>query len=159
MKLVWTAAGAGLIAAGIYAYRLQQAAENMEINSTIRLHKIALDGLHIAVSTTIKNPSSQSVSIRFPFVKLSMGNRVIGSSQVSNKVIEIKKHGTAVIEDIMIHIPVAQLLPLGINLFNHFINGTADLNMNIECKSAVKTPISWIKFNYSEDIVLKRSTT
>jgi hypothetical protein len=159
MKLVWTAAGAGLIAAGVYAYRLQQAAESMEINSTIRLHKIALDGLHIAVSSTIENPSSQSVSIRFPFVKLSIGNRVVGSSQVTNKVIEIQKHGTAVIEDIMIHIPVAQLLPLGFNLFNHFKNGTGDLNMYIECKSAVKTPISWIRFSYSENIVLKRSAT
>jgi hypothetical protein len=159
MKLVWTAAGAGLIAAGIYAYRLQQAAENMEINSTMRLHKIALDGLHIAVSSTIKNPSSQSVSIRFPFVKLSMGNRLIGTSQATNKVIEIQQHGTAVIEDIMIHIPVAQLLPLGFNLFNQFKNGTSNLNMFIECKSAVKTPISWIRFSYSEDIVLKRSST
>lgn len=159
MKLVWAAAGAGLIAAGAYVYRLQKAAENMEIGTTARIHKIGLDGLHIAVNSTIKNPSGLSVRIRFPFVKIKMGDRVIGTSQVSEKNIEIGKHGTAIIQDIMIHIPVSELLPLGLNLLNQLKNGAVNLKFDVECRSAVKTPVSWVNFSYSDEIVLKKSAS
>jgi hypothetical protein len=64
----------------------------------------------------LKNPTAGSLKIKFPFVKIYYKDGLIGSSQVVNKDITIPAYGQAVIEKIMLDLPLANLLSTAASL-------------------------------------------
>jgi len=117
--------GGGLAAGGTYLWRLRKTSVNLEIVPTVMVHKIDLQGLILRVDVQLKNPSSTSLKLKFPFVKLLIKGSSIGSSQAVNRDIALPSYGEAKFEAIMIRIPMLSLLSSAKGLLQAIQQGAA----------------------------------
>src|SRR6476620_10039931 len=104
---------AGIGGAVAYALRLKRTGTQLESIAAAKIHSIKLDGLTVRIDVQLKNPSSTSLKIKFPFVKILFQDKVIGTSKVINKDITIPAYGEAKIDGIMITVPLTGLASLG----------------------------------------------
>src|ERR1700730_7917897 len=104
--LTGTLVGAGVIALFRFLTRMNQVQGNLEIVPKASLQKLSLDGLTIRLDIMMKNPTKGDFTIKFPFVKLIYKGTTIGSSQLINRDIHVPQYGQAVIEKMMIDIPL-----------------------------------------------------
>ena len=111
--ILGTGIGAGIAYAISYASKLKRTSTELESVATAMVHSIKLNGLTIRIDVTLKNPTSSSLKIKYPFVKVLFKDKVIGTSNVINKDINIPANGEAKISAIMINIPFTGLLTLG----------------------------------------------
>lgn len=145
--MVGTGIGAGIIGAIAYFSRLNRTNAELETLATAKLHSLKLDGLTIRIDVQIKNPTSSSFKIKFPFVKLVYKDKTIGSSQVVNKDITIPEYGEAKVEAIMIKIPVTGLFSLGDGLFNSLSQNKA---VTIAVKTITTIDLGWKQVPYEK---------
>lgn len=115
--IVGTGIGAGLVGLVAYVTRLKRTGAELESVASAKIHSLKMDGLTIRIDVQLKNPSSGSFKIKFPFVKLIYKDKTIGTSQVINKDIQIPAYGEAMIESIMIKVPLTGLFSLGAGLY------------------------------------------
>lgn len=156
----WTKifAGTAVVAAiggGIaYALRLNRLAEELVVQPTVKLHKISISGIFLRVDVRLKNPTRAKLKIKFPFVKLIYKDAVIGSSQAVNKDIQIPSYGEAVVNEIMIQIPLSGVFSLGNELLSSLQSGS-ELKLGVRTMTTVN--LGWKKFPYedTQDITLK----
>jgi hypothetical protein len=102
--------GGGVVAGGMYFWRLNKTSVNLEVIPTVKLHKLDLQGLVLRVDVQMKNPTRTSLKLKFPFIKLLIKGSSIGSSQAINQDIALPAFGEAKFEAIMIRIPMFSLL-------------------------------------------------
>lgn len=145
--IVGTGIGAGVIGAIAYFSRLNRTNTELETVATAKLHSLKLDGLIVRIDVNIKNPTSGTFKIKFPFVKLLYKDKTIGSSQVVNKDITIPEYGEAVVEAIMVKIPVTGLLSLGGGLFSLLSKNQA---VTISVKTITTIDLGWKKVPYEK---------
>lgn len=139
---------AGAITGGvIYASRLNRMSDELVVVPTVRVHKIAGDGITIRVDARIKNPTRSRVKIKFPFVKLYYKDTVIGSSQAVNKDIEIPSYGEAVVEAMMVNIPFLGLFSLAGDLIKSLQDGTG---VKVGVKTMSMINLGWKKIAYED---------
>lgn len=108
--------GGGAYAGYKYFSGLKQTSTELESVSSLMIHKMGLDGLTIRVDITLKNPTSGTLSIKYPFVKLLHENAMIGSSKVIDKDIQLSPFGETHIEQILINVPIMSILNLAKSL-------------------------------------------
>lgn len=145
--MVGTGIGAGLVGLVAYVTRLKRTSAEMESVATAKIHSLKLDGLTIRIDVQMKNPSSGSFKIKFPFVKLLYKDKTIGTSQVINKDIQIPAYGEARIEAIMIKIPITSLLSLGAGLYKLLMNNEP---APIFIKTITTIDLGWKKMPYEK---------
>jgi hypothetical protein len=83
-KLLWIG---GTVAAALIArhfYELNQLNSKLQTNAVIGIQSIGLTDVTLKIDVTIKNPSSGTISIKYPYVTLFYGNTVLGTSEVKN---------------------------------------------------------------------------
>jgi hypothetical protein len=149
----------GAIAGGVvYASRLNKMSEELVVVPTVRVHKIAADGITIRVDARLKNPTRSRVKIKFPFVKLYYKDSVIGSSQAVDKDIEIPSYGEAVVEAMMVNIPFLGLFSLAGDLMKSLQDGTG-VKVGVKTMSVIN--LGWKKVPYEDfqEYTLKTQTT
>jgi 7-cyano-7-deazaguanine synthase in queuosine biosynthesis len=97
---------------GVYALIVKygRMQKELEVIPTANVHKFDLKGLTLRLDLLMKNPTAGSLKIKFPFVKVHYKDVLVGSSQVVNKDITIPAYGQAVIEKIMLDLPLTNLL-------------------------------------------------
>ena len=145
--IVGTGIGAGIIGAIAYFSRLNRTNAELETVATAKLHSLKLDGLTVRIDVKIKNPTNNSFKIKFPFVKLLYKDKTIGTSQVVNKDITIPEYGEAVVEAIMVKIPVTGLLSLGGGLFSLLSKNQA---VTIAVKTITTIDLGWKQMPYEK---------
>lgn len=152
-----TGIGAGIIAIAAYAFRLKKASDHMETVTTAKIHSLNLTGLTIRVDAVLKNPSKTSLKLKFPFVKLIYNKKTIGTSEIINKDIEIPAFGQAHIDEVMIKIPIIDLLSVAAGFYK-LIARSEPVNMYVETSSIID--LGWKKLAYSkrEDVTLNPKT-
>lgn len=101
--------GGGLIAGYSYYLRIKKTKSQLQIVPTAKVHQVNWDGIIIRLDLLLKNPTKGSFSVKFPFVKLTYKESLVGSSQVVNKDIKIPAYGEAKIEKILVHIPALHI--------------------------------------------------
>ena len=107
--LATTIVGGGLIAGYSYYLKMQRTQAELEVIPDATIHQVSWDGITIRIDLLMKNPTKGSFSIKFPFVKLTYKDNVVGSSQVVNKDIKIPAFGEARIEKIPVNIPILSI--------------------------------------------------
>lgn len=146
--------GAGVIGLVSYLSGLKRTSAELESIASGMIHSLKLDGLTIRIDVQLKNPTSSSLTISFPFVKLYHAGKLIGSSKVLNKNILIPSQGEATIGQILLNIPAMGLVSLGSNLFNLLIKNQS---VQLSIKTITTIDLGWKKVPYSktENITLK----
>lgn len=108
----------GGIAWGIsYLMGKKKVGDKLDTVTTALVHSLKLNGLTLRIDVMMKNPTEGTLTIKQPYVKVLYENKVIGTSQIQDKVIEIVKYGAKPIEPIFLTIPATGLLTLGDGLF------------------------------------------
>jgi hypothetical protein len=148
---------AGIGGAVAYALRLKRTGTQLESVAAAKIHSIKLDGLTIRIDVQLKNPSSTSLKIKFPFVKILFQDKVIGTSKVINKDITIPAYGEAKIDGIMITVPLTGLASIGGGLYNLLVKKQP---AKIFVKTITTIDLGWQKFPYekTDDNTLKPKT-
>lgn len=145
--IVGTGISAGIVGLVAYFSRLNRTSTELESVATAKLHSLKLDGLTIRIDVQLKNPTNSSFKIKFPFVKVLYKDKTIGTSQVINKDITIPAYSEAMVEAIMVKIPVTGLLSLGGGLFNVLTKKEA---VNIAVKTISTIDLGWKQMPYEK---------
>lgn len=116
------AAGIGGLAWGItYLLGKKKVGDKLDTVTTAIIHSLKLNGLTLRIDVILKNPTEGTLTIKQPYIKVLFENKVIATSQIQDKVIEIVKYGAKPIEPIYLTIPATGLLTLGDGLFKVLI--------------------------------------
>jgi hypothetical protein len=153
--LAGTVLGAGVVAGYSYIKRLGKTKAELEIQPKAMLHRINWNGIIIRVDVLMKNPTSGSFAIKFPFVKISYKDTTIGSSQVVNKDIIIPPHGQAQIEKIMVEIPVTSVFSLVYGLVKALYNKEA-VHMSVKTMTTVDIGIAKVPYEETKEVIIKK---
>ncbi len=153
--LIGLGVGTGALAAINYFRKLSRASAELQSVSSMQVHKLDLSGLTLRVDVKLKNPTAASFKLKFPFVKLIYKDAVIGSSQAVNTDISLPAYGEAVINQIMINIPIVGMFSLGMGLFQSLTKGEA-VKMNTQTLTSIDLGWKKIPYEKTEEITLKK---
>ncbi len=154
--LVGLGLGAGVIGGVVYFNKLSRTTANLEVIPSAMIHKLNLTGMHIKMDVRLKNPDGGSFKIKFPFIKLVYEGTTIGSSQAVDKYIDLPAYGEAVINGIMIQIPLLGILSTAFKIYQALIKGT---EIKLTATTITSIDLGWKKLPFEKDdeIVLKKS--
>lgn len=145
--IIGTAIVAVVAGGVVYASRLNTMSNELVVVPSVKVHKIAADGLTLRVDARLKNPTRTSLKIKFPFVKLIYKDSVIGSSQAVDKDVLIPSYGEAQIDAMMVNIPLLSIFSLAGELLKALKEGTA-IKVGVKTMSMIN--LGWKKVPYED---------
>jgi len=142
-----TIIGGVLIGGTVYVVRLNKMNAELETVPMVKIHKLDLSGLTLRVDVQLKNPTRTPFKIKFPFIKLVYKSTTIGSSQIVDKEISIPAFGEAVIEKMMIRVPLMNIFSLSGSL----IRAIKDKEpVKLDVKTLTTIDLGWKKVPYTK---------
>src|SRR5690242_2310545 len=99
----------GAVAGGSYFYNMRRASVQLEVIPKAYVHSLNWNGLTVRVDALLKNPTRAHFKVKFPYIRLTYGDDLMGSSQVIDKDIQIPAYGQVVIDSMMVEIPVLSI--------------------------------------------------
>ena len=148
-----TLIGTGLVAGFRYISRLTNMQKQLVVVPKASLAKMNLDGLTIRVDAVLKNPTTGSFSMKFPFIKLLYKDTVVGSSQASDQNIQVPAHGEARIENVMVNVPLESIFSLAASLLTA-IKNKETVKLKIEVQSDLDLGIIKRFYQHTQEVVL-----
>lgn len=144
---VGTLVGGAVIGTTVYVLRLTKMNAELETIPMVKVHKLDFSGLTIRVDVQLKNPTRTPFKIKFPFIKLVYKGTTVGSSQVVDKDIQIPAFGEAVINQIMIKVPLMNIFSLSGGLIRALQNKEG---VKLDVKTLSTIDLGWKKVPYSK---------
>jgi hypothetical protein len=123
---------------------------------TVMVHKLDLTGLTIRIDVTLKNPTRTAFKIKFPFVKLAYKGTSIGSSQVVDKDITIPSFGQAVVQAIMVRVPLLSVFSFSGGLIKAIEAGEA-VKLNVVILTTIDLAWKKVPFSKTDTITLSKA--
>lgn len=149
-----TAAIGGIIWAVSYLKGMKNTGDKLDTLTSAMIHSIKLNGLTLRIDVILKNPTEGTLTIKQPYVRVLYENKLIGSSQIQNKIIKIGKYGTQAIDPIYLTIPATGLLTLGDSLFKVLIK-KQPAKITTVTVSSILIGGKYITYEKSDTITLK----
>jgi hypothetical protein len=153
--LATTVLGAGAIAGWSYVKNLKKAQAELEVVPKASINQLSWDGLTIRLDVLLKNPTKGSFSIKFPFVKLLYKDAVIGSSSAIDKEIKIPAYGQAMIDKILVQIPMTNVFSIAFTLVKALIGGEA-ATLTVRTITTINLGIIKLPYENKQDITIKK---
>lgn len=153
---VGTIVGGALIGGTIYVVRLTKMSTELETVPMVKIHKLDLTGLTLRVDVQLKNPTRTAFKIKFPFIKLVYKGATVGSSQVIDKDISIPAFGEAVVNQILIRVPLLNIFSLSGGLIKAIQNKEG---VKLDVKTSTTIDIGWKKVPYGKSDTITLSQT
>jgi len=153
--LATTIVGGGLIAGYSYYLKMQRTQAELEVIPDAKIHQVNWDGITIRIDLLMKNPTKGSFSIKFPFVKLTYKDNVVGSSQVVNKDIKIPAFGEAKIEKILVNIPILSIFSVSSSILKA-VQKNEPLTIKATLITTIDLGLVKIPFEESHEVTLKK---
>lgn len=147
--------GGGVIAGYNYYLTMRKTQAELQIIPEAKIHQVNWDGITIRLDLLLKNPTKGSFSIKFPFVKLTYKDSLVGSSQVVNKDIKIPAYGEAKIEKILVNIPILSIFSVSSSILKA-IKNNEQLMITATLSTIIDLGFSKIPFEESHEVVLKK---
>lgn len=144
---VGTIIGGGLIGGTVYLLRLNKMNAELETVPMVKIHKLDFSGLTLRVDVQLKNPTRTPFKIKFPFIKLVYKGTTVGSSQVVDKDIQIPAFGEAIIDKMMIKVPMMNIFSLSGGLIKAIQNKEP---VKLDVKTLTTIDIGWKKVPYTK---------
>lgn len=153
--LAGTAIGAGIITGLSYFSNMRRAQVHLEIIPKANIHSLSLTGLTIRVDALLKNPTKAKFKIKFPYIRITYKDTLLGSSQVIDKDISIPAYGEVVIDSIMVVVPPISFLSVAYSVIKAL---NAKEPVTIVGKTITTVDLGWsrIPFESTASIVLKK---
>jgi hypothetical protein len=145
--LLGTGITTALIGGYNYFKNLNRANTELETIPNASIHSVSLNGLKVRIDVTMKNPTKGSFSIQFPFMKLIYNDTTIGSSQVVNKLIELPPFGEAIIDSIMVDVPISSIATAGYGMIKEIIAGNG---IQVTIKTITTINLGWKTLPYEK---------
>lgn len=159
----------GLLLTGKYLLSLNRAGKKIVVDVGGRIHKLSIEGVVVVLKYNIKNPTTSSIKMAAPLVKLSYNGKVLASSSMSDVEIpekartddgriKINRESETGFITTEILIPYLSLLGAGANLLLRLkdkVNGRSDegVNFEIETNSTVYTKVG--NYPYDDTTIIK----
>jgi hypothetical protein len=153
--LATTIVGGGLIAGYSYYLKMQRTQAELEVIPDAKIYQVNWDGITIRIDLLMKNPTKGSFSIKFPFVKLTYKDNVVGSSQVVNKDIKIPAFGEAKIEKILVNIPILSIFSVSSSILKA-VQKNEPLTIKATLVTTIDLGLVKIPFEESHEVTLKK---
>lgn len=147
--------GGGVIAGYSYYLKMKRTEAELEIVPEARIQSVTWDGITIRLDLLLKNPTKGSFSIKFPFVKLTYKNTLVGSSTVMNKDIKIPAYGEAKIEKLLVNIPVLSIFSVSSSILKA-IQNKEPLKITATLITTIDLGITRIPYEESHEVTLKK---
>ena len=144
---VGTIIGGGLIGGTIYMLRLAKMSVELESVPMVKIHKLDFSGLTLRVDVQLKNPTRTPFKIKFPFIKLVYKGTTVGSSQVVDKDIQIPAFGEAIIDKMMIKVPLMNIFSFSGGLIKAIQNKEP---VKLDVKTLTTIDLGWKKVPYTK---------
>ena len=93
-----------LVAGGSYLLKVKRLSDELETVTKVNIYRISAGGIDLKIDVTLKNPSDGSITIKYPFVKLTHNESTIASSQVKNQDIRIEKFSEVLLDPIIVNV-------------------------------------------------------
>jgi len=138
-----------------YYLTMRKTQSDLEIVPTAGIHSINWDGIVIRLDLVLKNPTKGSFSIKFPFVKLSYKNALVGSSEVKNKDIKIPAYGEAKIEKLLVNIPILSIFSVSTSILKA-IQSKEPVKITATLKTTIDLGLTKLPFEESHEVTLKK---
>ena len=136
----WQIVTAGVVATGAVVggvmfipklIRLNKAAPELDVIPKAIIHSFDLtSGLVIRIDVQLKNPTPAAFKMQYPYVRVTLGDDVLGTSQSVNKQIGLPGFGEANITQIMLRVPMLKLLSLA-GTFLKSVQNNQEVKINI----------------------------
>lgn len=153
--LIGTGIGAGLIYLLSSLLGKKKLGDKLDTITLASIHKLDLQGLVVRIDVVLKNPTEYSLRIKQPYVRLLIGDKLIGSSQIKNDIIEIKGYSSLPLKNpIYITIPVSGLLSLGGSFYQALVKKQA-VTITIHTLTSIDVGSKWIGYDKKDNIALK----
>ncbi|MEI9909774.1 MAG: hypothetical protein WDO71_08910 [Bacteroidota bacterium] len=153
--LTVTLIGGGLIAGYSYYAKMKKTTAELEIIPEASIHAVNWDGITIRLDLLLKNPTKGSFSVKFPFVKLTYKNTLVGSSQVVNQDIKIPAYGQAKIEKLMVNIPVMSIFSVSTSILKA-VQNKEPLAITATLITTIDLGLVNVPFEESHEVILKK---
>lgn len=155
--LVGVGIGATALVGYAYAKKLSLTNAHLEVIPSAMIHKINLAGVAIKMDVRLKNPDGGSFKIKYPFIKLVHEGSTIGSSQALDKDITLPAYGEAVINGIMIQIPLLSILSSAYKMYQALQKGS---EIKLIATTITTIDLGWnkIPFEKNDEITLKKGS-
>ena len=147
--------GVGAIAGWTYVKNLKKAQAELEVVPKASIHQLSWDGLTIRLDVLLKNPTKGSFSIKFPFVKLLYKETVIGSSEAIDKEIKIPAFGQAMIDKVLVQIPMTNVFSTVFTLVKTLIGGDS-ATLAIRTLTTINLGIIKLPYENKQEVQLKK---
>lgn len=136
-----------------YLSRLQKASTNITSRVRVRIHKVSLTGIELKALVQLQNPNPVSLRLQHPFVKILHKNKLLGSSTVENRLIEIPENSQ---KDFDLHIQSAGWLTLiqilGTDVASQIRNGNP-IKLNIQTQ--ITTRVNGLPYQQTDTMILQ----
>ena len=147
--------GVGAFAGWTYVKNLKKAQAELEVVPKATIHQLSWDGLTIRLDVLLKNPTKGSFSIKFPFVKLLYKDTVIGSSEAIDKEIKIPAYGQAMIDKILVQIPMTNVFSIAFTLIKALISGGSE-TITIRTLTTINLGIIKLPYENKQEVTVKK---
>ncbi len=153
--IMGTAIGAGVIALIGYFSQMRRASAQLEVIPNANIHSLSWTGLKIRVDAILKNPTSASFKVKFPYIKVSHKDTTLGSSQVIDKDISIPAYGQVVINDMMVEISTLSFFSIAYDIIKS-LNNNESVALTVEIITTIDLGWSKIPYDEKKEITLKK---
>lgn len=148
--------GAGLIYALANLLGKKKLGDKLDTLTTASIHNLGLNGLTVRIDVVLNNPTEYTVRIKQPYVRVLVGDKLMGTSQLQNQVIEIKPYAPVKLkEPIYLTIPVVSLLSLAGGTFYKALMQKLPVNITVHTLSSIDLGARWIAYEKKDTITLQ----
>lgn len=147
--------GGGLVAGYSYYVRMKKTSAELQVIPDASVYKVNWDGITIRIEVLLKNPTSGSFSLKFPFVKLMFKDALIGSSEVVDKDIEIPAFGQVKISKLLVNIPMASIFSVSTSILKA-IQSKEQVKIVATMITTIDLGMVKVPFEESHEIILKK---
>jgi hypothetical protein len=138
-----------------YFKNIDRAQAELEVVPTINIHKLGLDGLTVRVDALLKNPTGASFKIKYPFIKLTHKDVLLGSSQSVDKDIQIPAFGQVMIKNIMVNVPPISFFSVSYDIIKALMN-KQPIVLAISVTTTAYLGLTQVAIEHKQDMTLKK---
>ena len=150
-----TLLGAGVIAGYSYYLKMKKTEAQLEIIPDASIYQVNWDGITIRLDLLVKNPSKGNFSLKFPFMKLTYKDTLVGSSQVVNQDIKIPAYGQVKIDKILVNIPVLSIFTVSSSILKA-VQNNEEVKITATCITTIDLGVTKLPYEESHEVTLKK---
>jgi len=149
----WIAGSIAALLSINYLSRLQKASNTITSRIRVRIHKVNLTGIELRAMIQLQNPNPVSLNIQHPYLKVLFENKLLGSSQIENRIITVPENSQ---KDFELHIQSAGWLTLiqllGTKVVSDIRSGGSP---QLKVQTQIISRINGLPYEKTEDLILQ----